>query len=112
MTNCARLERLPRHPGLCFVRVDLADQARVAEMFARQKFQRVVHLGAQVGVRHSLQDRTAASAVTWSVHSIFWKAAAITVLSNLVYTSTSSVYGVSTRMPFSVHEPASHPLSL
>src|ERR1700676_3748020 len=52
----ARLERLQRLPRFRFVRLGLADQARIAELFAREKFQRVVHLGAQAGVRHSLQD--------------------------------------------------------
>src|ERR1035438_3830178 len=73
----ARLERLQRQPRFRFVRVDLADQARIAELFAREKFQRVVHLGAQAGVRYSLQDPHNTSTVTWSVPSIFWKAAAI-----------------------------------
>jgi len=108
----ARLARLQSQRGFRFVKLDLADQAGMAELFAREKFDRVVHLGAQAGVRHSLKDPHSyinANVVgTLNVlegcrhHSV----------GHLVYASTSSVYGVSTAMPFSTHEPASHPLSL
>jgi len=85
----------------------------MAELFAREKFQRVVHLGAQAGVRYSLKrPAQLQSAAMSSVRSMFWKAAAIARLRHLVYASTSSVYGANTKMPFSVHEPASHPLSV
>jgi UDP-glucuronate 4-epimerase len=52
----ARLERLQRQPRFRFVRLDFADQVQIAELFAREKFERVVHLGAQAAVRYSLQD--------------------------------------------------------
>jgi len=108
----ARLARLEAQHGFRFVKLDLADQAGMAELFARERFERVVHLGAQAGVRHSLEDPHS------YVHSNV--VGTLNVLEgcrhhgvqHLVYASTSSVYGASTRMPFSVHEPASHPLSL
>jgi UDP-glucuronate 4-epimerase len=108
----ARLARLEGQRGFRFVKLDLADQAGTADLFTREKFGRVVHLGAQAGVRHSLVDPHS------YVHSNVL--GTLNVLEgcrhhgvqHLVYASTSSVYGASTKMPFSTHEPASHPLSL
>src|SRR5579862_3619319 len=108
----ARLKQLQEQPGFRFVRLDLADQESMAALFGQEGFQAVVHLGAQAGVRHSLSAPF--SYVSSNV------AGTLAVLEgcrhhrvrHLVYASTSSVYGASTRMPFSVHEPASHPLSL
>jgi UDP-glucuronate 4-epimerase len=108
----ARLERLQQQRGFRFVRIDLADQSEMTTLFEREKFARVVHLGAQAGVRYSLQ----------APHSYIQSNVLGTLnvlegcrhhgIEHLVYASTSSVYGASTRMPFSVHEPASHPVSL
>jgi len=108
----ARLERLQRHPAFRFVRLDLSDQAAMVALFEREKFQRVVHLGAQAGVRHSLQDPHSyiSSNVVGTLNVL--EGCRHNGVEHLVYASTSSVYGASTRMPFSVHEPASHPLSL
>ena len=52
----ARLARLEGQSGFRFTRLDLADASGMATLFAQEKFQRVVHLGAQAGVRHSLKD--------------------------------------------------------
>ena len=108
----ARLERLQRSPGFRFARLDLADQAQISELFAREKFARVVHLGAQAGVRYSLQDPHSyiSSNVVGTLNVL--EGCRHNGVEHLVYASTSSVYGASTRMPFSEHEPASHPLSL
>jgi len=104
----ARLARLTPQRGFRFVKLDLADQAGMAGLFRRERFERVVHLGAQAGVRHSLKDPH--SYISANV------VGTLNVLEgcrhNGVFASTSSVYGASTRMPFSVHEPAAHPLSL
>jgi UDP-glucuronate 4-epimerase len=108
----ARLERLQKTQGFRFVRLDLADQAGMAELFAREKFERVVHLAAQAGVRYSLQDPHSYinSNVVGTLNVL--EGCRHNGVGHLVYASTSSVYGASTRMPFTVHEPASHPLSL
>jgi UDP-glucuronate 4-epimerase len=108
----ARLERLTSRPGFRFVRLDLANQAEMTELFARERFQRVVHLGAQAGVRHSLKDPHSYinSNVVGTLNVL--EGCRHNEVEHLVYASTSSVYGASTKMPFSVHEPASHPLSL
>jgi UDP-glucuronate 4-epimerase len=108
----ARLERLRQRQGFRFVQLDLADQAGIAELFAREKFRRVVHLAAQAGVRYSLQDPHSyiRSNVLGTLNVL--EGCRHHEVEHLVYASTSSVYGASTRMPFTVHEPASHPLSL
>ena len=84
----------------------------MAALFEREKFQRVVHLGAQAGVRHSLDDPHSYvnSNVVGTLNVL--EGCRHNGVEHLVYASTSSVYGASTKMPFSEHEPASHPLSL
>jgi UDP-glucuronate 4-epimerase len=108
----ARLERLTSQARFKFVKLDLADQAGMAELFAREKFERVVHLGAQAGVRHSLKDpHSYVSANVVGTLNVL-EGCRHNQVQHLVFASTSSVYGASTAMPFSEHEPASHPLSL
>jgi UDP-glucuronate 4-epimerase len=108
----ARLERLKGHAGFRFEKLDLADDAGVAALFAREKFERVVHLAAQAGVRHSLKEPHAyvRSNVTGTLNVL--EGCRHSGVEHLVYASTSSVYGASTAMPFSVHGGADHPLSL
>jgi UDP-glucuronate 4-epimerase len=107
----ARLKRLT-HPQFRFVKVDLADEAAVRQLFASEKFPRVVHLAAQAGVRYSLENPHAyvRSNVTGTLNVL--EGCRYHGVEHLVYASTSSVYGANTDMPFSVHRGASHPLSL
>jgi UDP-glucuronate 4-epimerase len=108
----ARLARLAPLRGFRFERLDLADQQGMADLFARERFERVVHLGAQAGVRHSLKDpHSYISANVVGTLNVL-EGCRHHGVQHLVYASTSSVYGASTKMPFTVHEPASHPLSL
>jgi UDP-glucuronate 4-epimerase len=108
----ARLERLQQHARFRFVRLDLEDRAGVRRLFDQEGFERVVHLGAQAGVRHSLQEPHSYvdSNVVGTLNIL--EGCRHNRVAHLVYASTSSVYGASTRLPFSVHEPASHPVSL
>jgi UDP-glucuronate 4-epimerase len=107
----ARLARLQAQPGFRFVKLDLADQAGMAALFAREKFQRVVHLGAQAGVRHSLTDPHSyvTSNIVGTLNAL--EGCRRQGVEHLVYASTSSVYGASTRLPYSEHQAAVHPLS-
>ena len=80
--------------------------------FAREKFQRVVHLGAQAGVRYSIQDPYAYIHSNVNGTMTVLEGCRHNGVEHLVYASTSSVYGANTRMPFSVHQNVDHPLSL
>jgi UDP-glucuronate 4-epimerase len=106
----ARLARLTA-ARFRLVKADLADDAAVAQLFARERFARVVHLAAQAGVRHSLQDPQAyvRSNITGTLNIL--EGCRHNGVEHLVYASTSSVYGANTDMPFSVHRSADHPLS-
>jgi UDP-glucuronate 4-epimerase len=108
----ARLKRLTDRASFRFVKLDLADSAGVAELFAREKFPRVVHLAAQAGVRYSLENPHAyvTSNVTGTLNIL--EGCRHTGVEHLVYASTSSVYGANTSMPFTVHKGVDHPLSL
>ena len=108
----ARLDRLTSRDGFRFVRLDLADEAGMAALFAREKFQRVIHLAAQAGVRHSLKDPYSyvRSNVTGTLTVL--EGCRHHGVEHLVYASTSSVYGANTDMPFSPRRGASHPLSI
>ncbi len=108
----ARLARLEKLKAFRFVKLDLADNAAIAQLFAREKFQRVVHLAAQAGVRYSLEAPHAyiQSNVTGTLNIL--EGCRHNQVEHLVYASTSSVYGANTNMPFSVHNIADHPLSL
>ncbi|RMD78565.1 MAG: NAD-dependent epimerase [Gammaproteobacteria bacterium] len=108
----ARLRRLEGRPGFRFARLDVADREGVAELFRRHRPQRVVHLAAQAGVRHSLVDPHAYADSNLVGFLNILEACRHHGVEHLVYASTSSVYGANTRMPFSVHHNVDHPLSL
>jgi UDP-glucuronate 4-epimerase len=108
----ARLELLGRQPSFRFEKLDLTDRPGMESLFAREKFARVIHLAAQAGVRYSLQAPHAYidSNVTGTLNVL--EGCRHNAVEHLVYASTSSVYGANTKMPFSVHEIADHPVSL
>lgn len=108
----ARLAGLQAHSGFRFVHLDLADRDAMAALFASERFDRVVHLGAQAGVRYSLKNPETyiQSNIVGTLQVL--EGCRQTEVAHLVYASSSSVYGSSTRLPYSVHEPASHPVSL
>jgi len=108
----ARLEILQRLPGFRFVKIDLADRMAMDELFKTSRFDRVVHLGAQAGVRYSIENPHAYidSNVVGTLNVL--EGCRHHEVQHLVYASTSSVYGAHTNMPFSVHQGVDHPLSL
>ena len=108
----ARLDILRGYPRFRFVQADLADHAAMEALFRAGKFQRVVHLAAQAGVRYSLENPHAyvQSNIVGFLEVI--EGCRHTQVEHLVYASTSSVYGANTRMPFTERQGVDHPLTL
>jgi UDP-glucuronate 4-epimerase len=108
----ARLALLAKQPAFRFVQIDLTDRAALATLFEKEKFARVIHLAAQAGVRYSLEAPHAYidSNIAGTLNVL--EGCRHNAVGHLVYASTSSVYGANTKMPFSEHETADHPVSL
>jgi UDP-glucuronate 4-epimerase len=108
----ARLARVTGHPAFTEARIALEDQAALEDLFRRFRPQRVVHLAAQAGVRHSLdQPRVYVTSNVMGFTNIL-EGCRHGGVEHLVFASTSSVYGLNTHMPFSVQAGADHPISL
>jgi UDP-glucuronate 4-epimerase len=84
----------------------------MAKLFATERFDRVIHLGAQAGVRYSIQEPFAYIDSNVQGTMTVLEGCRHNGVQHLVYASTSSVYGANTKMPFSVHQNVDHPLSL
>lgn len=108
----ARLDELKKHTGFTFAEVDLADMAALRTLFAEHKFELVHHLAAQAGVRYSLTNPNAYVRSNLDGFVNVLECCRHGGVKHLVYASSSSVYGATTRMPFSVHQNVDHPLSL
>ena len=108
----ARLRLLLPHPRFRCHRFSITDRERMADLFASERVDAVVHLAAQAGVRYSVDAPGAYvdSNVVGFLHVL--EGCRHTRVGHLVYASTSSVYGANTRMPFSVRDNVDHPLSL
>ena len=108
----ARLERLEASEGFRFEKLDLADREGMARLFQRERFQRVAHLGAQAGVRYSIENPQVYIDSNLVGHANVLEGCRHADVDHLVYASSSSVYGANTVMPFSVHHNVDHPISL
>ena len=108
----ARLAVLKQHAQFEFAHLDLSDRQAMAELFVTEKFDRVVHLGAQAGVRYSIENPFAYVDSNVLGTLTVLEGCRHNAVEHLVYASTSSVYGANTAMPFSVHHNVDHPLSL
>ena len=107
-----RIDILSKEPGFRHVKIDMADRAAVDAVFAEGAFSHVVNLAAQAGVRHSLthpEDYINANILGY--FNILQNCRQHEV-SHFVFASSSSVYGLNTAMPFSVHDNVDHPISL
>ena len=107
-----RLASLTDHPGFRFVQMDVADRAAMARLFEQEQFDRVVHLAAQAGVRHSLVDPHAYIDSNVVGFMNILEGCRHNSVKHLVYASSSSVYGGNTVMPFSEQHGVDHPVSL
>lgn len=107
-----RLARLTPAAGFRFMHMDVADRPAMAAMFDEQKFDRVVHLAAQAGVRYSLQNPHAYIDSNIVGFTNILEGCRHGRVEHLVYASSSSVYGGNTKMPFSEHHNIDHPVSM
>lgn len=108
----ARLARLQGRSGFDFVQADVADRAGMAELFAGPRFDRVIHLAAQAGVRYSISHPEAYLDANLTGFGHILEGCRAQQVEHLVYASSSSVYGGNTKMPFAESDAVDHPVSL
>lgn len=108
----ARLDRLKNYDRFKFIKLDIADRSRIEELFAGEKFQRVIHLAAQAGVRYSLTNPHAYIDSNIVGFLNILEGCRHNAVEHLAYASSSSVYGANIHMPFSIHDNVDHPVSL
>src|SRR5699024_12741393 len=107
-----RLSKLLPHSNFRFVKLDLADREGMAELFAREKFDRVIHLAAQAGVRYSLENPFAYVDSNLVGMMTILEGCRHHDIKHLVYASSSSVYGMNDKIPFSEGDFVDNPVSL
>lgn len=107
----ARLDQLSS-VNFQFVKMDLADTPAMEALFAEQKFDRVIHLAAQAGVRYSLENPHAYAQANLVGHLNVLEGCRHNKVQHLLYASSSSVYGLNRKMPFSTNDSVDHPVSL
>ncbi len=107
-----RLAQLQEHAHFTFARLDLAERIGMERLFADTRFDVVVNLAAQAGVRYSLQNPHAYIDANIVGFTNILEGCRHHAVKHLVFASSSSVYGANTRMPFSVHHNVDHPVSL
>jgi len=108
----ARLEDLKTERKFNFFEIDLVDRHQLEGLFVRQKFDVVVNLAAQAGVRYSIENPYAYVDSNLVGFINLLECCRHNAIKHLVFASSSSVYGANTRMPFSVHHNVDHPVSL
>lgn len=107
-----RLKQLEGRDDFRFVKLDIADRDSMARLFKDEKFDIVVNLAAQAGVRYSLENPYAYIDSNILGFTNILEGCRHTAVRHLVYASSSSVYGANTKLPFSVHHNVDHPISL
>ncbi len=101
-----------KYPNYKFIKLNLEDRENILSLFAKEKFNVVIHLAAQAGVRYSLQNpyTYVDSNITGFLNTL--EGCRHNLPGHLLFASSSSVYGANRKMPFSVHDHTDHPLSL
>jgi UDP-glucuronate 4-epimerase len=107
-----RLKQLQCQSSFRFAKLDLADGEAIARLFAEERFDVVINLAAQAGVRYSLTNPGVYVSSNLAGFTSILEGCRHSDVKHLVYASSSSVYGANTQMPFSVHQNVDHPLSL
>ncbi|MEQ1695890.1 MAG: SDR family NAD(P)-dependent oxidoreductase, partial [Hyphomicrobiaceae bacterium] len=108
----ARIVKIAGHTAFTMVDADIADQAQMAALFETGRFDRVVHLAAQAGVRYSLENPQAYADSNLQGFLNILEGCRRNAVAHCVFASSSSVYGANTAMPFHVEDNVDHPLSL
>lgn len=108
----ARLDQNTQYPDFIFVKMDLADRQAISSIFAEHAFERVIHLGAQAGVRYSIENPHAYAEANLIGHLNILEGCRHHKIGHLLYASSSSVYGLNRKMPFSTDDSVDHPVSL
>jgi UDP-glucuronate 4-epimerase len=108
----ARLARIENHPGFSFARLDLQDRPAMEALFKQHRFDAVINLAAQAGVRYSLENPHAYVDSNIVGFTNILECCRHHDIGHLVYASSSSVYGMNSAMPFSIHDNVDHPISL
>ena len=103
---------LDKFDDFTMARIDLADRTAMEALFAKEKFDKVIHLAAQAGVRYSIENPHSyiESNIVGTLHIL--EGCRHNEVEHLTYASSSSVYGANTTMPFSIHQNVDHPLAL
>lgn len=108
----SRLDLIKHSPDFNFIELDLADREAMASLFQQHQFQRVIHLGAQAGVRYSIENPGAYADANLIGHLNVLEGCRYHKIEHLLYASSSSVYGLNRKMPFSTDDSVDHPVSL
>lgn len=108
----ARLAQLENKDGFEFIKLDLADREGMAALFAEQRFERVIHLAAQAGVRYSIENPLAYADSNLIGFVNVLEGCRHNKVGHLLYASSSSVYGLNKKQPFSTDDSVDHPVSL
>ncbi|MDD5125780.1 NAD-dependent epimerase [Methylovulum sp.] len=108
----ARLERLKPYKNFRFIKLDIGDKPQIEGLFSTEKFQRVMHLAAQAGVRYSITHPHAYIDSNIVGFLNILEGCRHNDVEHLAYASSSSIYGANTNMPFSIHHNVDHPVSL
>ncbi|MEZ9488246.1 NAD-dependent epimerase [Vibrio breoganii] len=107
----ARLARI-QHENFALVELDIADRDGVASLFEKEQFEQVIHLAAQAGVRYSIENPHAYADSNLVGHLNILEGCRHNKVQHLVYASSSSVYGLNAKTPFSTSDSVDHPVSL
>ncbi|WP_372770595.1 SDR family NAD(P)-dependent oxidoreductase, partial [Pseudoalteromonas sp.] len=107
-----RLKRIAHLKLFNFIEMDIADRQAVSSLFSSHKFNRVIHLAAQAGVRYSLENPMAYIDSNIVGMTTILEGCRHNKVEHLVYASSSSVYGMNEKMPFSEDDAVDHPVSL
>lgn len=108
----ARLKRIEHLDNFNFLKMDLADRDGIANLFSTEKFDRVIHLAAQAGVRYSIENPMAYIDSNVVGFATILEGCRHNDVKHLVYASSSSVYGANKKIPFSTDDNVDHPVSL